>query len=244
MQVAGAIHDQVDHGARFGVIQVFLDQLGASSGIDQVVKTDARHFKLFDQVEQVGDFRGVAFVDGEAQANLEAFGLTVLHAFEGHLVGAGHGPEFVVDFFGSVQGNADIGQADFLQLSGLGLGDEGAVGGDDRAHAFGRGVFGQLDQIFADQGLAAGKEHDRRAELGQVVDDGLGLIRGDGVLVFARLHGVGVTVHAFQVAPLGHVPDHHGFFVLGELQQVGRKLGGMASVAQGVGRFHGAAVQF
>jgi len=36
--------------------------------------------------------------------------------------------------------------------------------------------------------------------------------------------------------------NHNGLFVLGELQQGRGELGGIASVAQGVGRFHRAAV--
>jgi hypothetical protein len=55
---------------------------------------------------------------------------------------------------------------------------------------------------------------------------------------------MGVTVDAFQVAPLAHVPNHHRLFVLRKLQEVGRKPPRPAPVAQRIGRLHRAAVQF
>ena len=68
MQGAGAIHDQIDHGACLGVIQIFLDQFGAASRIDQMVKTDARDFQGFDQIEEVRNLGGIALVDGEPES--------------------------------------------------------------------------------------------------------------------------------------------------------------------------------
>jgi hypothetical protein len=53
---------------------------------------------------------------------------------------------------------------------------------------------------------------------------------------------MGVTVNAFEVAPPRHVPDHHGFFILGELKQMGGKPTGMTPVAKGIGRLHGSTV--
>jgi hypothetical protein len=38
------------------------------------------------------------------------------------------------------------------------------------------------------------------------------------------IQGLGVTVDAFEVASAGHVPDHDGFFILGELKQMGGEL--------------------
>ena len=143
----------------------------------------------------------------------------------------------------AVQRNAHIGKPYGLEFAGLGLGDERAVGGDDRPHALGRGVAGQLHQVFAHQGLTAGKKHDRRAVGGQIVDHGLGLGGADLVLA-VHGHGLGIAVHALEVAALGHVPDHNGFFILGKLQQMGGQLARLPPVAQGVGGFHLAAVEF
>jgi len=61
-----------------------------AAGIDQVVETDARHFQGFDQIEKVRNLGGIALVDGEAQAYLEPFGLTVFHAFQGQFAGTAY----------------------------------------------------------------------------------------------------------------------------------------------------------
>ena len=145
--------------------------------------------------------------------------------------------------FHAVQGNAHVGKPHLLELAGLFLGDEGAVGGNDRTHALGRGMAGQFHQVLAHQGLAAREEHDRRAVGGQVVDHGLGLFGAD-VVGAVHGHGLGVAVHALQVAALGHVPDHHGLLVLGELEQVRGQVAGFTAVTQGVGGLHLTAIQF
>ena len=50
-------------------------------------------------------------------------------------------------------------------------GDQGAVGGDHRPHAFVHGIGRQFGQVFADQRLASGKQQHGCAESGQVVDE-------------------------------------------------------------------------
>ena len=90
--------------------------------------------------------------------------------------------------------------------------DQGAVGGDDGAHALSDGIGGQFRQVLAHQRLASGKEHHRNAEGGQVVDQGLAL-RGGQFVRAGFVPGMGVAVHAAQVAAAGDVPDHHRFLV-------------------------------
>ena len=242
-QGAGLVHDEVQHLTGLGVIQVFLDELGAAARVHQVVETGAGHFQVGQQAEDAGDLAHVPLVDGEAQAHLQAFGLAVGHAFQGLAEGTGHAAETVVHFFHAVQGDAHVGEAHALEFTGLFLGDEGAVGGDDGAHALGGGMAGQFHQVLAHQGLAAREEHDRRAVGGQVVDHGLGLFGAD-VVGAVHGHGLGVAMHALQVAALGHVPDHHGLLVLGELEQVRGQVAGFTAVTQGVGGLHLTAIQF
>ena len=242
-QGAGFVHDQIDHGTGFRVVEVFLDHFGAAAGVYEVVEADARHFEFAQQLEDFGDFNHVALIDGEAQADLEALGLAVFEALKRLLEGVRHTAELVVDFFGAVQRDAHIGQIDRLEFAGLFLGDQGAVGRDDRAHPLFGGVAGEFRQILTDQRFAAGEQHDRSSVCGKIGDDGLALFRGDFILA-VRIDGLSVTVHALEVAAAGHVPDHHRLLVFGELKQVGRELAGMPAVAQSVGRLHLPAVQF
>lgn len=149
----------------------------------------------------------------------------------------------VVHVFHAVQGNAHVGEAHFFEFARLLGRDQGAVGGDHRAHALAGRMAGQLHQILAHQGFAAGKKHHRRAEGRQVVDHGLGLF-GIDIIRAVHFHGMGIAVHALEVAALGHVPDNDRFLVLGELQQMRGQFAGFTAVAQCVRRFHLSAVQF
>jgi hypothetical protein len=49
---------------------------------------------------------------------------------------------------------------------------------------------------------------------------------------------------AFEIAPLGHIPDYDGLLVLGELEQIRGKLLGIPSVTQRVGGFNVFAIKF
>ena len=101
----------------------------------------------------------------------------------------------------------------------------------------------QFRQILPHEGFAAGKEEHRGAEGGQVVDHGFGLGRGEFVRL-GRGFGSGVAVDATQVAAPGHVPDHHGFLVRRELEQVRGQGSRVAAVAEGVRGFRLTAVEF
>ena len=194
------------------MIQVFLDQFGATAGVDKVVKTGAGDFHILEQAEDAGDFTGIALVDGEAQPHLEALGLTVGDAFKGFFKRPRHCAKLVVHGLHAVQRNAHVRKAHFLEFAGFFLGNERAVGRDNRAHAARGGVAGKLHQILAHQRLAARKQHDRRTVGGQIINHGLGLC-GVDVVRAVHFNGVGVAMHALEVATLGHVPDHNGLFI-------------------------------
>jgi len=53
-----------------------------------------------------------------------------------------------------------------------------------------------------------------------------------------------VTMYAFEIAPLSHVPDYNGLLVFGKLEQVRRQLSGFAAITKSIGCFDGAAIQF
>jgi hypothetical protein len=55
---------------------------------------------------------------------------------------------------------------------------------------------------------------------------------------------MGITMDAFQVASLGHVPDDNGFFVGGELEEVGRKSLRFPSITQRIRCLNSTTVKF
>ena len=90
-------------------------------------------------------------------------------------------------------------------------------------------MAGKFHQILAHQRFAAGEQHDRRAVGRQIIDHGF-CLSGIDVVRTVNFNGVGVAMHALEVAALGHVPDHNGLLIFGELQQVRGQLARFASV--------------
>ena len=68
-----------------------------------MIKTDTGNIPLAQYVENFRDFRCVAFVDGEAQSDLDAFLPAVFKTFQGAAVGAGHPPELVMNLLAAVE---------------------------------------------------------------------------------------------------------------------------------------------
>ena len=122
--------------------------------------------------------------------------------------------------------------------------DEGAVGGDHGPHAVGHGPRHQFREVRPHQGFAAGKQHDRHAEILQVGKQS----QAFGVAQFIRRRargGLGVAVEALEIALFGDVPDHHRLFVRRKLEEMGRQvLGPAVPVTQHISGFHGAAIEF
>jgi len=68
------------------------------------------------------------------------------------------------------------------------------------------GVLGEVEDVGADERLAAGDEERGAADRGEIVDEGDRFIRGE-LADELRFLGVGVAVDALEVAGLGRVPD-------------------------------------
>jgi len=220
-----------------------VDELAASPGVDQVVETDPGNVTGFEQVKDRRDFRGIESIHGEPKADLDPCLLTGGNAVQGSGEGTLHSPEAIVHLFHAVKTDSDIGQPDHFELASNGRGDQGAVGGDDRPHAFLHRIGCQFLQIRAYQRFATGKQHDGAAESRQVVENLLALA-GRELVRESLVAGMGVTVNTSEVAAASDIPHYHRLLVLGKLEQMRRQMLALAPVAQGVRGFHRTAVEF
>ena len=153
---AGLIHDEVHDLAGLLMVQVFVDEFGAAAGVHEMVEADAGDLAFAEDLEDLGHFNGVTLVDGEAQADLDAFFAAVFETFEGAAERALHSTEVVMHLFAAIEGNAHVGEAHVLEHLGHVAVDESTVGGDNGAHALGGSVAGQLGQVLADGGFGEG----------------------------------------------------------------------------------------
>jgi len=142
-----------------------------------------------------------------------------------------------------VQADAHVRKAHLVETPGGLRSDEGAVGGQNHPHASVPRVSRQIQHVRPGQRLSAGEKEHGGAEPRQIVDEFQSFLAGKLALC-GMLVGLGVAVHAVEVAAPGDVPHHHGFLVLGELKKVGGKLSRVAPVSKRIRRFHGPAVQF
>ena len=108
---------------------------------------------------------------------------------------------------GPVEGEGDHLQVSLLHLGADGVVDEGAVGRHAHAQALSRAVFGDVEDVGAQQRLATGEDHDRFGDLADIVDELVGLggieVAGGGVHV-----GGTATMDAVEVAALGRLPGN------------------------------------
>jgi hypothetical protein len=233
MKVLGAVHDEVYHGPGFVVAQVLFDQLGTASSINQVVKTDPRNIQFFNEVKYSGNLPSIHFVNRKSEPNFYTRFLAVAYPVQGALKRPLHTPKPIVDFLQAVKAYAHIRKPDFFKDARLFRRDQGAVRGNDCTHAMIHSITGQFRQVLADKWFAAGKEDDRHAKLGKIVQKGLPFIRTEFILE-SFVFGVGITVDTFQVASPGDIPHNDRALISGELKKMGWELLRLTSVAQGV----------
>jgi hypothetical protein len=87
------------------------------------------------------------------------------------LVGALFTTKSVIFSTYAIQADAYFGEAGILYFLGLLLSDKGTVGGQCGSYTVLAGKIGQLEDIFSEQRLAAGKENHRHGEVRQVMDE-------------------------------------------------------------------------
>ena len=173
-----------------------------------MIEADAVDVLTLDKIKDIVQLLNIVVIDGKPQSYTLSHSHAVLNACHGLLEGPLHAPELVINILQAVQGNPHITYANLLDTGSHLTGNQGAVGGQGRAHPLLLGILRQLKEIRANQRLAAGKQQHRHMKIRQVINKSLGLRRGQLILVFlaVRAH---VAMTAFQVAGLGGIPHHH-----------------------------------
>ena len=180
----------------------------APPGIVEVGEVKALDVLGFQEVENVRQLGGIVAGHGEAQAHLEAALAAQADALHGRLEGAGAPAEPVMGLAEPVDADAHVVVADGGDLADGGGVDEGAVGGKADVEPHVLGAPGYLEDVGAQQRLAAGQDEGRHPERLEVVENGEHLVRGK----LAREILVGrdrIAMLAGQVAAPDQVPDDH-----------------------------------
>ena len=166
--------------------------------------------KLHCEIGQLRDNLLVAFGHGGVDLERQSAFAAAPHAVNGGLPGARHLTPFVVDRgVDVIEADADASHAGRFESGDDLGGKQCAVGTKDDAQAATGAVPRQLEDILAQQRLAAAEHHDLEAGAGDLVEEGLAL--GGGKLIGVRLRaGRPVAVLAVLVALSGRVPgDDH-----------------------------------
>ena len=190
--------------------------------------------ELFGEPEYLLEVGHVVLGDRGVDLELHPGRLQVVDAAQRPFEGAGHAPEgVVVGGRGRVDGDRAAGNARRLDFLGVFRGDQGPVGGHDAAQVQAPGMAHEVEDVRAQQRLAAGKDDDRVAGFGEGVDERLGV----GGIELARPGieaGLGPAVFAGQVAGPGHFPGDEP-----QGRSAGRTAGAVGmTVAVSVGMLH------
>ena len=199
-----AVDERVEGEAGNGGVEDL--EVAAAAGRDEVVEAGALDVLGFDEVEDGVEVLDVVAGQREAQSGFLAGGVAVAEAIDGGLEGTGFAAEVVVDFPDAVEGNADVGDGEFLEPPGHVGRDAGAIGGNRDFQAQAGGQFKQVVEMRVDGRLAAREQQSGDAVGGDVADHGFHL----RPVQLARVgfgFGVAVAVDAAQVAGARDVPD-------------------------------------
>ena len=192
---------------------ILIHHLPAAPRVDEVIEADAVDPLFLDEVKDLIELHDVVVIDRKAQPHALTDGDAVLNALHRPLVRTVHAAEHIVHIRQTVERDADIAHAEILDALCHIARDERPIRRERRTHAALCRVFRELEKVRADQRLAAREEQHGHAELCEIVDEALCLLRRQLPVIFlpVRLH---IAVAAAQIARARRVPDHHGSHAL------------------------------
>ena len=204
----GGIEQQVHGPPGGGMLGIVGPVAVAPPGIIQMREIEFVDLFRFDQVQHFRQFVGIVQGHGEAQTDLDPGLQTQAHAGQRGLVSAFVTAKGIVCGADAVQGNANVviaGRLDGLDIVAI---DQRAVGGQADIEAHFLGLGGDLEDVRAQQRLAAREDQHGHAKFAQVRHHREDFVRAQ----FAgeiRIGGDRIAVFAIQVATPDQVPDHH-----------------------------------
>ena len=206
--VPAAREEHVHRVARGAELGVALAVHIAAPGVVEVREIEPGDALLFHQIEERLEVRGVVAGQREAHADLHLQVAQQAQRGQGLRERLFLSPEAVVRLLQPVEADADVAEARVADARGERRVDQRAVGRERDVQAQVLRARGDLEQVRAQQRLAARQDQRRHAEGLEVVHDREHLLRRQ----LAREIDVGrdrVAVHAGEVAAADQVPDHH-----------------------------------
>ena len=180
-------------------------------------------------LEELRQVLHIMFRDGGVHLELHADLLEVLDGLHHALERAFHPPEIIVLLRGQpVDRERHAHDAGVLHLLRQLLGHEQTAGRHDHAQTELGPVLGDIVDVGAHHGLAAGQDDDRVAEGLDVIEE-LVRVLGRELARVGTVPGRGAAVDAVQDAAAGHLPG----------DQPGEVFFFAAGMAVAMGRFHG-----
>jgi len=137
----------------------------------------------------------------------------------------------------AVEADAGVGEPRVADAVRRLVVDERPVRREDGSEPDPASVLGDLEEVGAHQGFAAGEEHGGNLVGGEVVHEPHRLVGRQlaGVFLVPRVR---VAVDAAQIASLRAVPHDDGLLVVGIVEEVGGTPGGGSPVSQRISGCH------
>ena len=208
VEIDGAVTDVIDDLPRLAVADIALSQVVSPAGVGQVIETNTVYALLLRQGEDPGDLIAVQPGDGHPERYPLPHGNAVADTLQRRLERSLFAPEEVVRVADAIKADPHLSEALAAHGGGHLLSYQGAVGGHYYPEALPGGELGKLEEVGSHHWLTTGEEDNRNAERGQLADQGLAFIGGH-LCISASPTGVGIAVHAIEVAFPGTVPHHH-----------------------------------
>ena len=185
---------------------ILIHHLLAASGVNEVVEADTVDVFRFDEVKNSVEFLNVVVVDRKAKPDTLPDGNAVLDACHRLFIRAFNAAKLIVDILQSIERDADITDANVLNLLCNFARDQRSVRRKRRAHAFFLRICGERKKIRTDQRLTARKEQHWHMEIRKVIDELHSLFCRQLIVILFRIRSH-IAVHTLQIACLRRIPD-------------------------------------